>query len=69
MFEIESFTESCTKARKEDDGHKAVKEVVERAISDPAGVLRTIGEPTRAGVFKLYNTDELTILNIVWGPK
>jgi predicted metal-dependent enzyme (double-stranded beta helix superfamily) len=69
MFEIESFTEACIKARKEDDGHKAVKEVVERAISDPAGVLSTIGEPTRAGVFKLYNTEGLTILNLVWGPQ
>jgi predicted metal-dependent enzyme (double-stranded beta helix superfamily) len=69
MFEIESFTESCIKARKEDDGHKAVNEVVERAISDSAGVLSTIGEPTRAGVFKLYSTEELTILNLVWGPQ
>jgi predicted metal-dependent enzyme (double-stranded beta helix superfamily) len=69
MFEIESFTESCIKARKEDDGHKAVNDVVERAISDSAGVLSTIGEPTRAGVFKLYSTEELTILNLVWGPQ
>jgi hypothetical protein len=39
MFEVEAFTESCIKARKEDDSHKAVKEVVERAASDPANIL------------------------------
>ena len=69
MFEIESFTEACIKARKEDNSHKAVKEVVDRATRDPAGILNTLGEPTRAGVFKLYNTDKLTILNLVWGPQ
>ena len=69
MFEIDSFTEACIEARKEDDSHKAVKEVVECAVSDPSGVLSGLGEPTRAGVFKLYNTDKLTILNLVWGPQ
>ena len=69
MFEVEAFTDSCIKARKEDDSHKAVKEVVERAASNPANILNELGEPTRAGVFKLYNTSELTILNLVWGPQ
>ena len=55
MFEIEAFTEECLKARKEDDNHKAVREIVERASSDPAAVLKAMGDPTRAGVFKLYN--------------
>ena len=69
MFEVEAFTEACINARKEDDSHKAVKEVVECATRDPAGILNGLGEPTRAGVFKLYNTSELTILNLVWGPQ
>jgi predicted metal-dependent enzyme (double-stranded beta helix superfamily) len=69
MFEIKAFTESCIEARKEGDSHQAVKEVVERAVSDPTGVLNGLSEPTRAGVFKLYNTDKLTILNLVWGPQ
>ena len=69
MFEIEAFTEDCLKARKEDDNHKAVREIVERAASDPAAVLKAMGEPTRAGVFRLYNSKELTILNLVWGPQ
>jgi predicted metal-dependent enzyme (double-stranded beta helix superfamily) len=43
--------------------------MVECAVRDPSGVLNGLGEPTRAGVFKLYNTDKLTILNLVWGPQ
>jgi predicted metal-dependent enzyme (double-stranded beta helix superfamily) len=51
-----------------DPSHKAVREVVARAVSDPAAVLAGLGEPTRAAVDGLYRSDTLTILNVVWGP-
>jgi predicted metal-dependent enzyme (double-stranded beta helix superfamily) len=69
MFEIEAFIESCIKASKEGNSHKAVQEVVERAVSNPSGILNGLGKPTRAGVFQLHNTDKITILNLVWGPQ
>jgi predicted metal-dependent enzyme (double-stranded beta helix superfamily) len=31
-------------------------------------VLKGLGEPTRAGVYPVYQSSELTILNLVWGP-
>jgi predicted metal-dependent enzyme (double-stranded beta helix superfamily) len=46
-----------------------VREVVARAVSDPASVLKGLGEPRRAGLHKLYHSDSLTILNLVWGPR
>ncbi|NQW00083.1 MAG: hypothetical protein HQ483_10330 [Rhodospirillales bacterium] len=69
MFETDAFVNACQLARHDGDSHIAVREVVEKAVSDPAAVLRALGEPTRAGVFKLYHSDELTILNLVWGPQ
>jgi predicted metal-dependent enzyme (double-stranded beta helix superfamily) len=51
-----------------DPTHKAVREVVARVVSDPAGVIAGIGEPRRAEVQKLYHAPDLTILNVVWGP-
>src|SRR5207244_2089882 len=51
-----------------DRSHKRVREVVARAVADPAAVLERLGEPKRAVLQKLYHSPELTILNVVWGP-
>ena len=69
MFDVERFTDDCIRANAEVDAPKAVLELVERTCSDPAAVLVGLGEPTEAGVTKLYRSDELTILNLVWGPQ
>ena len=68
MFELERFIEECRAAVREDKTHKAAREIVARAVSDPAGVLKGIGEPRRAMVDTLHRSDDLTILNVVWGP-
>ncbi|HBC09694.1 MAG TPA: hypothetical protein DC046_19240, partial [Rhodospirillaceae bacterium] len=68
MFDRDRFTQDCLEAIRETDSHIAVKELVERACSDPADLLRGLGEPTKAGPDKIYVSDELTILNLVWGP-
>jgi predicted metal-dependent enzyme (double-stranded beta helix superfamily) len=68
MFDLERFVQDCRDAVAADRSHKATREVVARAVYDPAAVLRALGEPTRAGVHCLYRSDELTVLNLVWGP-
>ncbi len=68
MFDRDRFTQDCLDAIRETDSHIAVKELIERACSDPADLLRGLGEPTKAGPDKIYVSDELTILNLVWGP-
>jgi predicted metal-dependent enzyme (double-stranded beta helix superfamily) len=68
VFELERFTEECRAAVRADPTHRATREVVARAVSDPAGVLAGLGEPRRAEVQKLYHAPDLTILNVVWGP-
>jgi predicted metal-dependent enzyme (double-stranded beta helix superfamily) len=65
---MERFIEDCLAAHAADKSHKAVREVVARAVSDPAAVLRALGEPKRAEVQKLYHSPGLTILNVIWAP-
>ena len=69
MFDLDRFIEDCRAAVREDPTHKSVREIVARAVSDPAGVIAGLGEPRRAEVQKLYNAPDLTILNVVWGPR
>lgn len=68
MFELDRFVEDCRRAIGETDPRAAMKDVVERAVSDPAAVLDALGEPTRAEAVTVYHADDLTILRLVWGP-
>jgi predicted metal-dependent enzyme (double-stranded beta helix superfamily) len=69
MFDVDQFIDECRRAIAENDSHKSVREIVARAVSDPAGVLKGLGEPRRAEVHKLYHADNLTILNVIWAPR
>ena len=68
MFELERFIEDCISAKAEDESHKAVREVVARAVAEPAAVLAALGESKEAGFKSLYQSDELTIINFTWAP-
>ena len=68
MFDLDRFIADCRAAVAEDASHKLVREVVARAVADPAGVLKGVGEPRFAGVERLCHAPDLTILNVVWGP-
>jgi predicted metal-dependent enzyme (double-stranded beta helix superfamily) len=68
-FDLERFIDDCRVARAADPTHKAVREVVARAVSEPDAVIRGLGEPKRAMVKTLYHGSDLTILNLAWGPK
>ena len=69
VFDLDRFVADCREARAADASHKAMREVIARAVSDPAGVLKAVGEPKRAEIKKLYHAPDLTIINVVWGPK
>jgi predicted metal-dependent enzyme (double-stranded beta helix superfamily) len=69
MFDLDQLIADCRAALAEDQSHKSVREVVARAVSDPASVLKGLGEPQRAEVQKLYQSPDLTILNVIWGPR
>jgi predicted metal-dependent enzyme (double-stranded beta helix superfamily) len=68
MFDLDQFIADCRGALAADKSHKLVREVVARAVADPAAVLKTLGEPTRSALTPLHRSGDLTILNIVWAP-
>jgi len=68
MFDLDRFIADCRAAVAEDASHKAVREIVERAVAEPQSVLKGLGEPRLGHIDTLYHGDDLTILNVVWAP-
>ena len=69
MFDLDRFIAECRAAVSLDPSHKSVREIVARAVSEPAAVIAGLGAPARAEVQRLYSSPELTILNVIWGPR
>jgi predicted metal-dependent enzyme (double-stranded beta helix superfamily) len=68
MFELDQFI-ADVRASLAERSRQATKDVVARAVSDPASLLRRIGEPTKAGLHVLHQAEDLTVLNVVWSPR
>lgn len=69
MFELDRFIADCRAALVERASHQAVREVVARAVAAPGAVLEALGEPRRSEIQTLYRSADLTILNVIWGPR
>ena len=67
-LDLDRLIEDVKRARTEKDSQKAVEEVLQRTVSDPAAVIAGIGEPKEAGIHTLHRGDDVTILNVVWAP-
>ena len=61
MFDKDRFIEECRAALKESNTQAAIRELVTRAVSDPAQIVRALGEPKRSGVETIYKAGDLTI--------
>ncbi|MBT8460197.1 MAG: hypothetical protein KJN60_11050 [Boseongicola sp.] len=68
MFDIDTFVADCRDAVEKDRTHSSVVEVMRRVMSDPAGVMAALGEPTEPGITPLYQSRDLTIVNLAWKP-
>jgi predicted metal-dependent enzyme (double-stranded beta helix superfamily) len=58
MFDVEQLTVECRDAAGT-SGSRGVLEAVARAV----------GEPRRAAVQVLHRSAEITVLNLIWGPR
>jgi len=67
MFDLDQFVADCRAARSQDEPRVAVRDVVQRAVSEPSAVGDTL-RPIEGGLTLLHHDDELTILNVVWAP-
>ncbi|MBA55517.1 MAG: hypothetical protein CMK89_13775 [Pseudomonadales bacterium] len=68
-FKLESFINDCKSALKEEKPPEIVRQLLLNAIATPESVFEELGTPERSAVEKLYVSDSLTIINVVWAPK
>jgi predicted metal-dependent enzyme (double-stranded beta helix superfamily) len=67
-FDVDGFVNDCGLALTEHTSQMAMKEVVERAVADPAAIDAALGSPTTGGITTLHRSPEVTVLWIVWPP-
>ena len=68
MFDLDQFITDL-RATLPERSRQPMKDVVARAVSDPAALMRRIGEPDKAGVQVLHRSPDLTVLNLLWAPR
>ncbi len=67
MFDLDSFVADCLVARRDAEPRRAIRDVLARAVSDGGSVAEAL-PPERAELVRLYVSEELTILKVVWAP-
>jgi predicted metal-dependent enzyme (double-stranded beta helix superfamily) len=68
MLDLGRFVEECRKAASDNDGNRAVREVVAREVANANSLIAGLGEPVEGGSYCLYQGPDLTILNVIWPP-
>ncbi len=67
-MELEQFIADCAAAINDSAPTQVVREIVARAVNDPAALLKVLGTPERGAINRIHVSDELTILNVIWAP-
>ena len=69
MFNVDNLIADCKNAVAGGRTAQAeVRDLLAKSVSEPSEILKELGEPKTGGVTKLYDSEELTIINVVWGP-
>ncbi len=67
MTRVDELVAGCIEAIAEKESKAAVREVLARSMAD--GKLEAELEGSASGLNVLYNTADLTVINVVWPPK
>lgn len=67
MFDLDRFIADL-RGTLHERSRQAMQDVVARAVSDPASLLRQLGEPEKGGITVLHHAPDLTVINVAWGP-
>lgn len=67
-FQTEQLIADCQAALQDPRPQQAIQDLLARTVSDPAAVVRGLGEPERAGIQALHRSDTLTVINVIWAP-
>lgn len=68
MFDLDRFIADL-RATLSERSRQPMKEVVARAVSDPATLVGRMGVPDKPGVQLLHKSPELTVINLMWAPR
>jgi predicted metal-dependent enzyme (double-stranded beta helix superfamily) len=66
---LEDLISACKNALNSGKPQQKITEIVTNAIADQEALKKMVGWNNRAGVEKLYVSDEITIINFIWAPK
>lgn len=67
-LDLDRLVADCYDAINDRAPTRAVREVLARAVAEPAAAVAALGEPQRGGIQKLHVSDTLTVINVIWSP-
>ncbi|NNE95484.1 MAG: hypothetical protein HKN24_05595 [Acidimicrobiales bacterium] len=67
-FDVDDFVEQCRAALDESEPQLAVRDVVARAVSQPAAIKAALGTPNGWKTEPLHIDDRFTVLHFIWPP-
>jgi predicted metal-dependent enzyme (double-stranded beta helix superfamily) len=67
LFEVDTLVASCRGALGETEPRRAVRDVLSRALGRTDEIAAALGR-WEGGLEILFNSPELTVLNVVWAP-
>jgi predicted metal-dependent enzyme (double-stranded beta helix superfamily) len=67
IFDVDEFISACRAGLAETDSRRAIREVVQRAMTHPLAVANAL-RPEKGGFSLLHHAPDLTVLHVVWAP-
>jgi len=67
-MELQQFIADCRTAITDHAPTKAIRETVARAVTNRRALEKMLGTPEKGGIQKVYASDDLTIINVIWAP-
>jgi predicted metal-dependent enzyme (double-stranded beta helix superfamily) len=68
MFDLDALVASCHDSLLEEEPRRVVREILLRTLEQPGVVAERLGR-SEGGLEILFNSPELTVLNVVWAPR
>ena len=68
MFDKDQFVADCRAALDGAQSARNVREVVARALGDPAAMLQGLGPRKPGGIVPIHRSPELTVIDVLWPP-
>jgi predicted metal-dependent enzyme (double-stranded beta helix superfamily) len=68
VFEVDTLVASCRESLLEGEPRRVVREILVRTLERPGPVAERLGR-SEGGLEVLFNSPQLTVLNVVWTPR